>query len=325
MRPTDNFRIDPELQPDPDRLAFDLDRALSSLVLVHSKIPEQGFTAPTLGADRTGHGVLIREDGLILTIGYLIVEAETVWLLDNHGDAIPAHVVGYDQETGFGLVQALNPLNIPVMEIGSSDAFEPGDMVILAGHGGREAAISAHVVTKQEFAGYWEYVLDEAIFTAPPHPFWGGAALIDPAGKLVGIASLFVQHNPKDETPFDGNMIVPIDILKPVFEDIVMYGRSSQSPRPWLGMITAQAAGKIVVAGLVDGGPAEQADLRVGDLIADINGVPVVELAAMFRRIWALGDAGIDVPMTVYRDGDAVNIQVRSADRADFLISPRLH
>ena len=182
MRPTDKIRIDPELQPDPDRLAFDLDRALSSLVLVLSKIPEQGFTAPTLGAERTGHGVLIREDGLILTIGYLIVEAETVWLLDNHGDAIPAHVVGYDQETGFGLVQALNPLDIPVMEIGRSDTFQPGDTVILAGHGGREAAISAHVVTKQEFAGYWEYVLDEATFTAPPHPFWGGAALIDPAG-----------------------------------------------------------------------------------------------------------------------------------------------
>lgn len=317
--------IDPALQPEPGQVSFDLDRTLSSVVFVHAKIPDNAYTASTLGPERAGHGVVIGDDGLILTIGYLIIEAESIWILDATGGVVEAHLVGYDQVTGFGLVQALGRLQLPVMEIGASAALQPGDPVIIAGHGGRQGAVSAEIVTKREFAGYWEYLLDEAIFTAPPHPFWGGGALIDDHGRLGGVGSLFVQHNAADGVSFDGNMVVPIDILRPVLDDLTKYGRSLQAPRPWLGVITAEAEGKVVVAALADGGPAEQADLRVGDLVVGVGGAPVNGLAAMFRSIWALGDAGIDVPLTVYRDGDALDIDVHSADRGDFLISPRLH
>jgi len=317
--------IDPASQPKPGQVSFDLDRTLSSVVFVHTKIPDNAYTASTLGPERAGHGVVIGNDGLILTIGYLVIEAESIWILDADGGVVEAHLVGYDQVTGFGLVQVLGRLQQPIMEIGSSAALQPGDPVIIAGHGGRQGAVSAEVVTKREFAGYWEYLLDEAIFTAPPHPFWGGAALVDSNGRLGGIGSLFVQHSPSDGDPFDGNMIVPIDILEPVLDDLTKYGCSQQAPRPWLGVITAEAEGKVVVAALANGGPAEQADLRVGDLVVGVGGAPIDGLAAMFRNIWALGDAGIDVPLTVYRDGDALSIDVHSADRGDFLISPRLH
>ncbi len=317
--------VDPSLRPDPATVRFDLEHALLSIVSLHTKIPESAFTASSLGDERSGHGVLIGDNGLILTIGYLIIEAETVWLLDGRGRAVQAHVVGYDQETGFGLVQALERLDLPVMELGSSAALDLGDSVIVAGNGGVAGAVAAEVVAKQEFAGYWEYVLDEALFTAPPHPFWGGAGLIDRHGRLGGIGSLFVQHNPGTAPSFDGNMVVPIDLLKPILDNLSTMGRSGRPPRPWLGLITAEADGKIVVAGLADGGPAERADIRVGDLVVGVGGAPVTGLAAMFRRIWSMGGAGVEVPLTVYRDGDALEINVRSGDRSDFLVSPRLH
>ena len=168
-------------------------------------------------------------------------------------------------------------------------------------------------------------MLDEAIFTAPPHPFWGGAALIGGDGKLLGIGSLLVQQAPPDEAPFEGNMVVPIDLLKPILDDLLNFGRTTKAPRPWLGMYTAEADGNLVVAGLADGGPAELGDVRLDDCVLAVDGEPVAGLVAMFRAVWALGDAGVEVPLTVLRDGDTMEIRVRSADRSDFFKSPRLH
>ncbi len=316
----------PEAQrPSPADVSFDLGNALASVLSLRAKVPEDAFTAEALGTERQGHGVLIRGDGLILTIGYLITEAESVWLVGGDGKARAGHVVGYDQETGFGLVQALDPPDLPVMELGDSAQVAKGDAVILAGHGGVGQAVSARVVSRHEFAGYWEYVLDEAIFTVPPHPFWGGAALIGGDGKLLGIGSLLVQQAPPGEAPFEGNMVVPIDVLKPVLDDLLNFGRTTKAPRPWLGMYTAEADDNLVVAGLASGGPAEHGDVRIGDLVLAVDGKPVADLVAMFRAIWALGDAGVEVPLTVLRDGDTMEIRVRSADRSDFFKSPRLH
>ena len=316
----------PEAQrPTPGDVSFDLDNALAAVLSLRAKVPDDAFTASTLGTEREGHGVLIRGDGLVLTIGYLITEAESVWLVGGDGRARTGHVVGYDQESGFGLVQALDLPDLPVMEFGDSGRLRKGDAVILAGHGGRAQAVSARVASRHEFAGYWEYVLDEAIFTVPPHPVWGGAALIGGDGKLLGIGSLLVQQAPPDEEPFEGNMVVPIDLLKPILDDLLSFGRTTKAPRPWLGMYTAEADGNLVVAGLADGGPAELGDVRIGDCVLAVGGTPVAGLVAMFRAVWALGDAGVEVPLTVLRDGDTMEIRVRSADRADFFKSPRLH
>ncbi|MFQ5974230.1 MAG: S1C family serine protease, partial [Alphaproteobacteria bacterium] len=261
-------------QPNEDEVAFELDRSLSSLLLLRSKIAEDGFTASILGTERAGNGVVIGEDGLVLTIGYLIVEAEEIWLTANDGSTVPAHLVGYDQGTGFGLVQALGRLGVPAMALGTSESSTLGDDVIVAGHGGRRHALMARVVSKQEFAGYWEYVLDEAIFTAPAHPNWGGAALIGLDGKLQGIGSLFLQQMIGGSSPVNGNMIVPIDLLLPILDDLVMYGRVNAAPRPWLGVFAAEEDGKIAVVGLASGGPAQQAGLRMGDVVLQVAGRP---------------------------------------------------
>ncbi len=211
---------------------MDIEKTLRSIVAVRSTIPKDAFTADTLGTRREGSGVVIRENGLVLTIGYLITEADDVWLTRHDGKMVPAHALAFDQKTGFGLVQALAPLDLPALEIGDSSAAEIGDPVALAD--GEGEYVDAKIVAKQEFAGYWEYLLDEAIFTAPAHPSWGGAALVDDDGKLVGIGSLRLQMSKGGEIA-DINMAVPIDLIKPILDDLLYNGEFNQQPRPWLG------------------------------------------------------------------------------------------
>jgi S1-C subfamily serine protease len=312
-------------QPKPEEVSFDLDTALASVMALRAEIAEDAFTASMLGTERAGNGVVIREDGLVLTIGYLVTEAETVWLTSHLGAAAPAHVVAYDQRTGFGLVQALARLGLPAIELGRSADCHVGDRAIVAAHGGRSHALRSRVVSKREFAGYWEYVLDEAIFTAPPHPHWGGAALFGRDGRLQGIGSLLVQEPGEEETARGGNMIVPIDLLPPILDDLLKYGKVARPARPWLGMFTAEADEDLVVAGLASDAPADIAGVEVGDVVLQVAGRPVGSLADMFRKIWALGPAGTEIPLTVSRDGDVLSVLIHSADRNDFLKAPRLH
>ncbi len=322
---TETYTIDPALQPDPGSCAFDLTNALASVVGIHSKVPDNAYTAQALGDERAGHGVVISDTGLVLTIGYLVVEAETIWMVDHTGQAVAGHVAGYDQETGFGLVQALGRLNAPAMPLGSVSDVHVGDPVILAGHGGAAAAVNAVVADKREFAGYWEYLLDEALFTEPPHPFWGGAALIDTDGRLAGIGSLFVQKNPHELDSFDGNMIVPIDILLPILDDLQRFGQVQHPPRPWIGALSAEADDRVIVVNTWDDGPAEQAGLEAGDLVIGVGGEPVASLGQFYRRMWALGTAGVTVPLDIVRDGRLAEVTIESADRSAFYLAPKLH
>ena len=310
-------------QPKPDEVGFDLDGVLSAVVSLQTKIPEDAFTASVLGTERSGHGVLIDSSGLVLTIGYLVMEAETVWLVSGNGMAAAAHVVAVDQVSGFGLVQALGSLGTSAIELGRSGDTGVGEQVIAAGFGGRRRSLNTKVVAKREFAGYWEYLLDEAIFTAPPHPNWGGAALIGRDGRLQGIGSLFVQNAVGSDSSLDGNMFVPIDLLEPIRDDLLKYGRTNQPPRPWLGMYAAEAEDKLVVVGLADDGPADTADLRVGDVVLEVADERVTDLIVLFRKIWALGPAGTQIPLTVWRDGRTLEIAIQSGDRYDYLKAPQ--
>ena len=312
------------VQPNGEEFAFDLEQILSSVVALRAEIPEDAFTADILGTEREGNGVVIGNDGLVLTIGYLITEAETVWLVSGQSTAIPAHVVGYDQRTGFGLVQALGRLDVPALALGSSKALPVGADVIVAGEGGRRHALKARIVGKREFAGYWEYVLDEAIFTSPAHPSWGGAALIDTNGRLQGIGSLLIQESRDGEPPLDANMFVPIDLLEGVRDDLLRFGKVNEPARPWLGMYTTESEGALQVAGLAEGGPADGAGLCVGDHVLKVAGTPADDLADLFRRIWALGPAGTLIPLTIERSGQKFEVSVSSADRNDFLKAPAL-
>ena len=314
------------VQPKPEHYDYDLDEALTSVVGLRAIIPGDAFTAETLGTERAGNDVLIR-DGVVLTIGYLITEAQTIWLHPAEGPPAPGHVLAYDQETGFGLVQALARLDLPALPIGQSQKTKVGDPVVVAGAGGRRHSVAARIAAKQEFAGNWEYVLDEAIFTAPAHPFWGGTALIGPAGDLLGIGSLQLQHAVEKGQAQNINMIVPIDLLNPILDDLMKFGRRNAPPRPWLGLnaIEVDDKDKVVIARVSEGGPSRRANLRSGDIVLAVAGTKVSDLAGFFRKVWSLGKAGVEVPLTVYRDGRTFEARVTSGDRNRFLKGPSLH
>jgi S1-C subfamily serine protease len=312
------------VQPKPEHYDYDLDEALTCVVGLRAIIPADAFTAETLGTERAGNGVLIR-GGVVLTIGYLIAEAQTIWLHPAEAPPAPGHVLAYDQETGFGLVQTLGRLDLPVMPIGQSRDTKVGAPVVVAGAGGRRHSVAARIAAKQEFAGNWEYVLDEAIFTVPAHPFWGGTAMIGRDGDLLGIGSLQVQQARGEGQVEPLNMIVPIDILKPILDDLLSLGRPNRPPRPWLGLNAIEMDDKVVVARVSEGGPSRRANLRTGDIVLAVAGTKVSDLAGFFRKVWSLGKAGVGVPLMIYRDGRTFEVHVASGDRNRFLKGPSLH
>ena len=313
------------MQPKAEDYKFELDSTLMSVVGIRTIIPEDAFTAQILGTERSGNGVLLHGDGLVLTVGYLVTEAETIWISFADGNTVQGHLLGYDQATGFGLVQALAKIDLPHLALGESSLVEVGDQVIVAGAGGKNRCVDAQIVAKQEFVGYWEYVLDEALYTSPSHPNWGGAALIGPSGDLLGIGSLQLEGAIGELQTDDVNMIVPIDLLKPILEDLISKGRSNLPPRPWLGIYATEIGNRIVLAGLARNAPAEQAELDVGDVILSVAGEPVRELAAFFRAIWAIGPAGVDIPLRILRDNTTLDVSVKSIDRNAILKRPTLH
>ena len=317
------WKVPQASQPRAEDYSYDLERALSSVVGLHSIVPSDAFTADTLGVERAGNGVLI-DDGVVLTIGYLITEAETVWLHLSDGRVVQGHPLGFDQETGFGLVQALGKIDYPVLEVGSSKAVEVGERVVVGGAGGRTRSLAGRIAAKQEFAGYWEYVLDEAIFTFPAHPNWGGTALISSAGKLIGIGSLQLERAREGKNEYL-NMTVPSDLLTPVVDDIRKFGRVNRPVRPWLGLYSTEIEDKVVVVGIAPKGPAARAEIKTGDVVVAVKGDRVSTLASFYRKVWALGNAGVEVPLTLYREGATFDVRVNSSDRAKFLKGPRLH
>ncbi|MDP6691451.1 MAG: S1C family serine protease [Alphaproteobacteria bacterium] len=297
------------------KLPFDVDAALNAVVELHAEIPADGYTAPFLGTERDGNGVIIDDDGLILTIGYLIVEAMAVSIRLDDGRMVPAEVVAYDYDSGFGLVRALEALGLPSLAMGRSADLAVGNGVLVAGHGGRGGAVGARVVSKREFAGYWEYMLDEAIFTSPAHPNWGGTALIGQDGKLLGIGSLYVEDAVAGEESRSGNMFVPIDLLTPILAEMLRDGRTAASHRPWMGLFTAEVEGGIEVIGLAQDGPAERAGLQLGDAIIKVNGEAIATMVGLYRKAWSTGPAGVDITMTVLRESYAFELILKSEDR----------
>jgi S1-C subfamily serine protease len=317
------WKVPPAFQPRAADYSFDLERTLSSVVGLHSLIPSDAFSAETLGTERAGNGVVI-DHGLVLTIGYLITEAETVWLHLGDGRTMQGHALGFDSVTGFGLVQALGQMEVEPLPLGVSAATEIGDKVILGGAGGRTHSVACQIAAKQEFAGYWEYLLDEAIFTFPAHPNWGGAGLIGSKGELIGIGSLQLERERSGRAEHV-NMVVPIDLLKPILNDLRRFGRVNRPARPWLGMYSTEIDNRVVVIGISDNGPAARAELKAGDVILAVKGEKITSQSAFYRKLWALGAAGVDVPLTVHHEGVTFDVVLASTDRAKLLKAPRLH
>src|SRR5690349_23034662 len=299
--------------------AATLDDIVSAVVQVKTTITPDGQTVQSLGREREGSGVIIDEDGLILTIGYLMVEAHAATVTTNNGRTVPAAIVGYDHVTGFGVLRAIEPLRIKPLPFGRSADVKESEPVLIASHGGAGMVTPAHVAAKREFAGNWEYLLDEAIFTSPPHPAWSGAALISRDGKLLGIGSLIVGDAAGNGEATPGNMFVPIDRLPPILGDLIADGRVTGPGQPWLGIAANDVGGRLVVSRVTPEGPGEKAGIRRGDEIVGVAGTPPRGLADFYRKVWATGAAGTTVPLDVEHGGEKRRIDVKSMNRLDHL------
>lgn len=296
----------------------DADNAISAVVRVRVKTISDARTNANLGSSREGSGVVIDDSGHIVTIGYIVIEADSIEVTTQEGRTLPAVVVGYDHATGFGLLRATVPLKVKPLALGESEKLQVSDPVMILTAGGRETASIAYVVARRPFSGSWEYLLDNAIFTSPPTLEWAGAALINRNGKLVGVGSLLVRDAAERESPLPGNMFVPVDILKPILADLKRSGRRAGKPRPWIGMATESVQGRLFVTRISEGGPADRAGIHEGDILLGIGSDPVRSHADLYKRMWAMGEAGVEVPLKVLQGVDIVNLKVKSIDRVTY-------
>jgi len=318
MSTTSEWAFPSSMQPKVQEIGFDMGLLLDAVVGVKAEIPEQAFTANTLGTTRAGSGVVLDDRGTVLTIGYLVTEAHSVFLTTHAGRVVQAVVLAYDQATGLGLVKALGPLGSKGVRRGDSRLCEAGDQVYLLGQGGLAHALSARLADRRPFAGYWEYLLEAALFTTPVHPHWSGAGLFNDRGELIGIGSLLVQDVLNED-------VVPIEVLDPILDSLISTGQSGLPPRPWLGLYAGEVDDQVVVGGLADNGPARKAGIKQNDLILDVAGTRVHSLATFLRAVWALGPAGVSVPLTLGRDGELLQVRIASVDRNALLYRPAEH
>ena len=300
--------------------AVAVDELLSGVVRIKTFINPDGRTIANLGREREGTGVVISADGLVLTIGYLMVEAQSAEIVDNTGRQVAADIVGYDHETGFGLLRASRAQGLRPMPLGKSADLTVGEKVLVAGGGGLASVGPATLAARRPFAGSWEYLLEDALFTTPAFPWWSGAALVSRDGQLVGIGSLAVPDAPGRGKGEAGNMFVPIDRLPPILADLIADGKVSTPAKPWLGINTSEKGGRLVIDRVTPGGPAEKAGVAAGDVIERVGPAQPRTLAELYRAIWATGAAGATVDLGLARkDGGSSSLAIKSMNRLDHL------
>jgi len=304
-----------EAAPDADGYARAM---LSAVVRVKMKAIAGARSSANLGERREGTGVVIDRNGHIVTIGYIVIEAESIEVVTHDNRTVPATLIGYDHATGFGLLRATLPLNVAPMALGRAASLEVREPVMILPAGGREAASIAYVISKRAFSGSWEYHLESAIFTSPPTLQWAGAALVNSDGKLVGIGSLLVRDTAGPGASLPGNMFVPVDVLTPILPDLIAKGRRAEPPRPWLGLATEPVQGHLFVTRVSPDGPADRAGIRAGDIVVGVGGDPVRTHEELYRKMWGLGAAGVEVPVKLLQGGDVREVKVRSIDRFEY-------
>lgn len=298
---------------------LDVRSVLSAVVEVNAEIPETARTADFLGTARSGTGMVIDDDGLVLTIGYIILEAMAATVIDSAGVTHAAEIVAYDYDTGFGLLRSFTPLAADPVRLGRAAGLSRGDPVLAVGFGGIGEITAGTVSARKPFVGYWEYLLDSAIYVMPAHPSWAGVGLLDRTGRLVGIGSIRSREAGVGNADMIGTMFVPIDLLPPILGDLLTIGRAGGPAKPWLGMFTSENDGHVRVTTVVPDGPADRAGIAEGDIVLGVGDTPIGDRANLFREIWARGEAGVPVPLVIGRGGGVREITVRSADRYDYL------
>ena len=306
-----------------DKMSGDvIEKALTGVVKLRTLATPGAKSNVTLGAEREGNGILLAPK-LVLTIGYLVMEADEVEITDHKGRKLPGKVAGFDQESGLGLVRLLAPAQGEPFVLGDAKSLKEKDAVLAAGARGNIAP--AFITSRREFTGGWEYLLDNAIFTFPPIADWGGAALVEPSGKLVGVGSLFVRDAAGNGSGVPGNMFVPVDILKPILDELIANGQRKGAQRPWLGVTTFEDADGVNVARLSADGPGDKAGLERGDIIAAVGTTDVKTLAEFYRAVWSRGEAGVRVPLSIKRGKKSLIVDLGSIDRSSFFAARTAH
>ncbi|MEO8145262.1 MAG: S1C family serine protease [Betaproteobacteria bacterium] len=292
------------------------EETLSAVVRIRTRILPNARSIATLGPQREGSGVLVRS-GYVATIGYLVIEAESIEVTGADGRSVPASLAAYDHASGFGLLKLLAPLAGKPLPLGGSEAAVESEPALVASYGGDGVNV-VRVVSRRPFSGSWEYMLDTAIFTSPPVMNWSGASLISARGELLGLGSLIVADSAGTGSESPGNMFVPAELLKSILEDLIVNGKSAGPVRPWLGVSTEEMRGRLFVTRVSPDGPADKAGLKNGDMVIGVAGNEVASLSEFYRRVWALGAAGVDVPLRVLQGVQLREVTVRSIDRLEY-------
>jgi S1-C subfamily serine protease len=301
---------------DPAEAEFErkVEEMLASVVRVRMRAVEDARSSETLGPTRAGSGIVI-EPGWVLTIGYLVIEPDSIEVTAANRRTLPATLAGYDHATGFGLLKVQGDLGVKALALGDSTALAVREPVIVAPFGGQDAASLAQVTSRRRFTGSWEYMLDSAIFTAPATEGWAGAALVNRRLELVGVGSLLVRNAAEPDTMLLGNMFVPTDLLKPILAQLKSDGRVAGPQRPWLGLATEEVKGRLLVTRVSPESPADRAGILQGDVVLSVAGQPVKTHVEFYERLWKLGAAGVEVPIRIVRGVDEQDVRVRSIDR----------
>ncbi|MES2976279.1 MAG: S1C family serine protease [Pseudomonadota bacterium] len=300
-----------------------LTKANAAVVGVEVTAADGSRSAETLGKKRSGSGVVIGPDGLILTIGYLMLEAESIQVVTQDNKTIPARAVAYDLATGFGLIKPLLPMRgISAVPLGSHKDLQPGE-ALMAATGGDDGDVSmTQLVSKRPFSGYWEYHIESALFTSPPIGNHSGAPLFNQRGELLGIGSLFVMDAMGENRRLPGNMFVPVDLLKPILAELQQTGSTRTSHRPWLGLTSSEQGGRVQVVRVNKESPAQTAGLQPGDVVLAVDGAKVATLEAFYKKLWDRNDPDGEVELTILQGADLKTIKLKAVDRMKTMQKP---
>ena len=299
-----------------------LTRAVDAVVGVQVTAAEEALSADTLGRRRSGSGVVIGPEGLILTIGYLILEADTIHVTTQDQRVLPARAVAYDLATGFGLIRPLLPLAVQPAPLGSGAGLAASSMLMAAIGGGEGGVAVTRLVGTRPFSGYWEYHIESALFTSPPVGNHSGAGLFNQRGELVGIGSLFVGDAGGDRGSTPGNMFVPVDLLKPILAELQATGSTRTSHRPWLGINCTEQGERVQIVRVSQDSPALAAGLAAGDIVLAIDGEKVSTLEGLYKKLWARPDAEGEVVLTVLQGTQVRQVAVKTVDRMKTMRRP---
>jgi len=300
-----------------------IEKFYESIVGISSVAVDNARSLATLGKERSGSGIVIDKEGHILTIGYLVIEADTIEITLANGDTYPGKVVGYDHATGFAILKSIVPKKLFPVDLGESEKIKENDVLYILPHLDEGPGSPTKLVSRRPFAGSWEYFLEKPIYTYPFNPHWQGTPLLNEKGQLLGIGSLFIRDSIAEGINSPGNLFVPIELLKPILKDLINEGKRKTKLNPWMGLTPDDSSGKISITRVSKDGPAEAAGIKAGDVLLSVNNKEVKTMQDFYKTAWSLGGPGTKIPINIQREDKNINLIINSIDRMDFFIKPK--